>query len=64
MLSSLDPYGDTTLNYLQMRRFLREWTEVTGKPRSPEEKDLVSKVEYLARRCRNEVHVYLKFIGD
>ena len=64
MLSSLDPYGDTTFNYLQMRRFLQEWTEVSTKAQSPEEKDLFSKIEHLAKRCQDEVHVYLKFIGD
>ncbi len=45
MLSSLDPYGDTTFNYLQMRRFLQEWTEVSTKAQSPEERDLFSKIE-------------------
>ena len=64
MLSSLDPYGDTTFNSLQMRRFLQEWVGVGAKAQSLEEKELVSKIESLARRCRSEVHVYLKFIGD
>jgi hypothetical protein len=27
---SIDPYGDTTFNHLQMRRFLKEWAVKAG----------------------------------
>lgn len=64
MLGSIDPYGDTTFNNLQMRRFLAEWDAVSQKARTTEEQFLVSAIESLAQRCRAEVHVYLKFIGD
>ena len=63
-LGSIDPYGDTTFNNLQMRRFLKEWAAVSQKAGTAEEQGLVASVESLARRCRDEVHVYLKFIGD
>ncbi len=64
ILGSIDPYGDTTFNNLQMRRFLHEWATVTQKPSTADEQLLVSTIEALARRCRDEVHTYLKFIGD
>jgi hypothetical protein len=64
MLGSIDPYGDTVFNNLQMRRFLAEWAMLLRNARAAEEQLLVSTIESLARRCRDEVHVYLKFIGD
>ena len=64
MLASIDPYGDTIFNRLQMERFLSEWVDVAAKPRTSEERTLVQEIEKLAHRCQDEVHVYLKFIGD
>jgi hypothetical protein len=64
MLGSIDPYADTTFNNLQMRLFLVEWASVSEKARTVDEQLLVSASGSLARRCRDEVHVYLKFIGD
>jgi len=64
VLGSIDPYGDTVFNGLQMRRFLPEWVAVSQKAKSADEQVLVSVIESLAKRCRDEVHVYLKFIGD
>ena len=64
MLTSIDFYGDTVFNRMQMERFLAEWADVRAKAHAPDEQALVSAVEGLARRCRDEVHLYLKFIGD
>jgi hypothetical protein len=64
MLASIDFYGDTVFNRMQMDRFLAEWADVSARANAPEEKALVSAVEGLARRCQDEVHLYLKFIGD
>ena len=64
MLASIDFYGDTTFNRMQMERFLAEWSEVIAKAQSPEERELLSRVEGMAKRARDEVHLYLKFIGD
>jgi hypothetical protein len=63
-LRSIDPYGDTTFNGMQMPRFLREWATLSLKARAPEEQAIVLAVESLAHRCRDEVHTYIKFIGD
>ena len=64
MLTSIDFYGDTVFNSMQMERFLAEWAEVSAKAHVPDEKSLISAIEGMARRCQNEVHLYLKFIGD
>ena len=63
-LRSIDDYGDTTFNGLQMPRFLKEWASVSMKVRTAEEQVIFSAVGSLARRCSNEVHTYLKLIGD
>jgi hypothetical protein len=64
MLASIDFYGDTVFNRMQMDRFLEEWAMVSARAQSHEEKALVSAVEKMAHRCQDEVHLYLKFIGD
>lgn len=64
MLGSIDPYGDTIFNHVQMHRFFIEWPAVSGKAQTTEEQLLLSTIDSLARRCRDEVHLYLKFIGD
>jgi hypothetical protein len=64
VLGGIDPYGDTIFNRIQMRRFLVEWMEVSTKAETAEERQLVSKIEELARRCRDEVHLYIRFVGD
>jgi hypothetical protein len=63
-LTEIDWYGDTTLNRLQMPRFLSEWAELSKQSKSPEETKLVDEVKRLAERCEGEVHLYLKFVGD
>jgi hypothetical protein len=63
-LKSIDPYGDTTFNHIQMSRFLKEWATLSLKARTPDEQAIVSAVESLGHRCRDEVHTYIKFIGD
>lgn len=64
MLGSIDPYADTVFNGLQMKSFLGELAEISLKAQTPEEQALISKVESMAKRARDEVHLYLKFIGD
>jgi len=64
MLASIDPYGDTVFNRIQMGRFLREWEAVSANARSADERILVGIVQSMAVHCRDEVHLYLKFIGD
>jgi hypothetical protein len=64
MLRYIDPFGDSVFNNLQMDQFLVEWAEVSSKVQTAEERKLVSTIEAMAQRVRDEVHLYLKFIGD
>ena len=64
MLGCIDPYGDTTFNRPQMTLFLSEWASVSSKAKSADDKEIVSSVESMARQVRDNVHLYLKFIGD
>jgi hypothetical protein len=64
MMGSIDWYGNTCFNHLQMKRFLAEWDQLVGRAQSPEVKDLLSQVRELAVRCSKERTYHLKFIGD
>jgi hypothetical protein len=54
----------TVFNSLQIPRFLAEWADAVSDIRTEEDRALVSEIERLARWCADEVHTYLKFIGD
>ncbi len=43
-LDSIDLYGDTVFNRLQMNRFLREWEDLAERAKTPEVLTLVSEV--------------------
>jgi hypothetical protein len=64
MLGCIDPYGDTTFNRPQMALFLAEWVVVCSKTKTTEEKALATNIESMAQHVRDNVHLYLKFIGD
>ena len=64
MLASIDPYGDTVFNRIQMKRFLAEWRGLWGEAQSSEERAVVTAIEAMAQRCAEGVHLYVKFIGD
>jgi hypothetical protein len=64
LLSFIDLYGDTTFNGLQTKPFLIEWQELQKAARSEEEVTLLNDIQTLAARCRDGIHLYLKFVGD
>ena len=64
LLASIDLYGDTVFNRIQMERFLREWSEVSARTQSDEGSAFCAAIESMATRCRDDVHLYLKFIVD
>jgi len=59
----IDWYGDTVFNYLQMEIFLAEWQKLYSAIKSENEKELLTKIEKLAKQCRAK-RFYLKFYGD
>jgi len=64
LLGSLDPYEDTVFNTPQMEPFLTEWHRLHERAQTVSEIQFLEQVEKLAQRCRDEMHLYLKFLGD
>jgi len=64
MLASIDRYGDTTFNRMQIDRFLTEWETLFSKVTDPAEQSLLQAVKGLAEKSKQDVHQYLVFIGD
>lgn len=63
-LRYIDPGGDTVFNNLQMRPLIEEFDVVLQRVKGKEEEAFVTRIIEMARRCRDEVHLYLKFCGD
>ena len=64
-LRFIDPYGDTTFNTLQAPVLLEELARIRSCwPDDPELGAILDEIEGLAREVKEEVHLYLKFIGD
>lgn len=61
LLRYIDPYSDTYFNQVQMDDFLTDWNSLrlTGDPF-----EQWTLVRDMAIRCKNEPHLYLRFIGD
>jgi hypothetical protein len=64
MLASIDPYGDTVFNRMQINRFMTEWKTLFSRASTPEEESLLDAVIELAEKSKQDVHLYLVFIGD
>jgi len=64
LLCCIDPYGETIFNRLQMETFLAEWEAIKTEAITEEDKQAWNNIKQLAERCRDEVHLYLRFIGD
>jgi hypothetical protein len=64
LLGQIDWYGNTVFNRIQMPLFLSAWRTLTQEARTAAELALLDQVMLLAKRCEDEVHIYIKFIGD
>jgi hypothetical protein len=64
MLASIDRYGDTIFNHLQIERLLVEWESLTARAGTSEEEALLEAIKSLGRESLQGVHRYLVFIGD
>lgn len=63
-LPFIDFYGDTIFSGRQMDPFRREWRALLDSAHLSEERALIDAVDQLAARCADEVHLYLRFVGD
>jgi hypothetical protein len=60
----IDEYGDTIFNRQQMPQFLKELAIIRGRTTDPKSLGVLKAIEGLAYRCRDDVHLYVKFYGD
>lgn len=61
-ISTIDPYGDTTFNYLQAKQLLFELTVLSSRLDDKNGKKLIDElIEFLKR---SDSGIYIKFIGD
>ncbi len=63
-ISTIDWYGDTVFNHLQIKQFLEEWRRLEPDASKPTDTALLKAIENIAMRVANEHHLYLKFYGD
>ena len=64
LLCYIDPYGNTIFNQLQIDEFLTEWDKLRPEAKTKDDMAAWSGVKQLATRCKEEVHLYLRFMGD
>ena len=60
LLQYLDPFGDTTFNYLQMDDLINDLYLL----KEDEEYMIINELIILSEKCKNERHTYLVFYGD
>ncbi|MEK7424181.1 MAG: hypothetical protein AAB131_10115 [Actinomycetota bacterium] len=63
LLPFVDPYGDTVFNRLQIPSLIRELRRLR-ETTTPRELDLLDRLDRLVNRCQEDVHLYLRFLGD
>ena len=63
-LRFIDPYGDTTFNYLQAEVLSSELSIVAERVETPEARAAVEAVQALVEEVKKGVHLYVKFLGD
>ena len=63
-LAFIDPYGDTTFNQLQLPVLLQEITLVRDRLPDGELRTRADDLLSFLRLALNQMHTYIKFIGD
>jgi hypothetical protein len=63
LAGSIDPYGDTIFNRFQAANLLLEWVDLTSLVKEPEQ-PVMEAVRNLLVKCRDGVHLYVRFVGD
>ena len=61
---TIDPYGDTYCNYLQIPLLLDDLRTILAGGASLKEAEIIGEIEALAHEARSEPHLYLVFVGD
>jgi len=61
--SFIDPFGDTVFNSLQATALLHEWDILTSRAAEPDRRVMEEEAR-LIEKCRDGVHLYIRFVGD
>lgn len=61
--STIDPYGDTTFNYIQAKNLRREWAVLIEEAEDDKTRDVLLQVDAILQRCVSD-RLYVKFYGD
>jgi len=64
LLRSIDPYGKTVFNHLQMETFLEEWERVRGRAHDESQVEAWQKIKEMAQICQQDRDLYLRFVGN
>lgn len=64
LLRFVDPYGQTIFNHLQIPAVLDDLDRLQVKVTHATERNGLARLRHLAERCRDEPHLYLRFLGD
>jgi len=57
----INPYGDTVFNCLQIDDLVKDLEQFK---RISNQKSVIEEIISLAKKCKNEVHTYIRFYGD
>ena len=63
-LRSLDEYGDTTFNQLQIPKIITEFEVLLNETKDPELFNHLTLLLNVAKKSKGKTHTYLKFYGD
>ena len=63
-LRFIDEYGDATFNQYQLPALVEELESILPKSKNPEAKEALESLIAFVRKCENNVHTYVKFVGD
>ncbi|MDH4226254.1 MAG: hypothetical protein OEV59_00670 [Deltaproteobacteria bacterium] len=64
LLRFVDWYGNTVFNSIQMPQFISEWERLIKKTDVAEELKILEEILVLANKCKDDIHLYIKFYGD
>ena len=64
LLKYVDRYGETVFNTVQMDDLLGDIDRLAALDLQPIERRGLARLRVMAKRCRDEPHMYLWFIGD
>lgn len=61
-LATIDPYGDTTFNILQIKNVLEELEKLSKQYK--EKEAIIIEIISFINKINQDMHQYIKFIGD